>query len=188
MRTLFRRCAEGGGGSRVSGRGGGQPGRRGRDYVGEEPKRQSAALRCAAPGEAESATTPGEGGSAGAPGEGEGRQVGGFVLPVQIVNARMGGTETDAARAALALHILALAMPNVRAVRIVNSSTWERNGGGRSGKSVALRMASRGAKTTTTMTTTMIMTTTRGARTPTLLSPFVDDIAPSTSSQSPRLR
>ena len=79
----------------------------------------------AALGERGSATSPGKGGSAGAPGEGEGRQVGGFVLPV-----RVGEPETVAARAALALHILALAMPNARAVCIVNFLKWERNGRG----------------------------------------------------------
>jgi hypothetical protein len=51
--------------------------------------------------------------------------VGGFVLPV-----RVGEPETVAARAALALHILALAMPNARAVCIVNFLKWERNGRG----------------------------------------------------------
>ena len=76
-------------------------------------------------------------GRGGQPGR-QGRERGGrwadLSSPFAIVDAR---TETVAARAALALHILALAMPNARAVRIVNSSTWERNGGGRGGKSVA---------------------------------------------------
>ena len=106
----------------VSGQGGCQPGRRGRDYVGEEPKRQSATPRWGRGGQPHHR---GRGGSAGAPGEGEGRQVGGFVLPV-----RVGEPETVAARAALALHILALAMPNARAVCIVNFLKWERNGRG----------------------------------------------------------
>jgi hypothetical protein len=57
--------------------------------------------------------------------------------PFAIVDACVGEPKTAAARAALALHILTLAMPNARAVHIVNSSTWERNGGGRGGKSVA---------------------------------------------------
>ena len=47
----------------------------------------------AALGEGGSATTPGKGGSVGAPGEGEGRQVGGFVLPVRDCQCTRGGTE-----------------------------------------------------------------------------------------------
>jgi hypothetical protein len=58
--------------------------------------------------------------------------------PFAIANARAGRTETVAALGALALRILALAMPNARAIRIVNSSTWEKNGRGRGGKSLAV--------------------------------------------------
>ncbi len=58
--------------------------------------------------------------------------------PFAIADARGGGKETVAARGALALRILALAMPNARAIRIVNSSTWEKNGRGRGGKSLAV--------------------------------------------------
>ncbi len=81
------------------------------------------------------------GGGGGQPGH-HGRERGGrwadFSSPFEIADARAGGKETVAARGALALRILALAMPNARAIRIVNSSTWEKNGRGRGGKSLAV--------------------------------------------------
>ena len=58
--------------------------------------------------------------------------------PFAIADARAGRMETVAALGALALRILALAMPNARAIRIVNSSTWEKNGRGRGSKSLAV--------------------------------------------------
>ena len=104
----------------VSGQGGGQPGRRGRDYVGEEPKRQSATPRWGRGGQPQHR---GRGGQSGRQGRERGGRWADLSSPFAIVDARVGEPKTVAARAALALHILALAMPNGRAVRIVNSST-----------------------------------------------------------------